>query len=118
MIPVFQTQFHNESVNGNCMRASLASIFELDIDNIPKFEEMNRKVWRTSFTSWLSDMNLALKPQAESPNDDQFYITLGSTNRGALHCVVSQSNKMIHDPHPSQDGLLDVKTHWTFEKLN
>jgi hypothetical protein len=117
MIPVFQTNIHNESTKGNCMRASLASIFELNIDNIPKFEEMDKNAWKNSFKLWLSGMNLTLKEQCEPPSDSQFYIAIGDTERGVLHCVVAQLGKTAHDPHPSQSGLINIKKYWLFESI-
>jgi hypothetical protein len=117
MTPVFQTNIHNESTNGNCMRASLASLFELKIDDIPKFENMKKNSWRREFNFWLKSMNILLKEEYEAPRDNQFYISIGMTNRGVLHCVVSQSGKMIHDPHPSQDGLENIKKYWLFKDV-
>ena len=116
MIPVFQTNLHNESTKGNCMRASLASIFMLNINSIPRFEEMDRKQWKTAFKIWLKDMGFALKEQYLPPSDKQLYIAIGDTERGILHCVVGQSGKTIHDPHPSQNGLINIKKYWLFKK--
>ena len=117
MKPILQTNTHNESTNGNCMRASLASIFELNIEDIPKFEEMDKWSWKNAFKIWLRGMNLALREQCELPNHSQYYMALGATNRGVLHCVVAQLGKTIHDPHPSQDGLVSIKKYWSFEPL-
>jgi hypothetical protein len=118
MIPVFQTNIHNEYTKGNCMRASLASIFILNIDDIPKFEEMDKNAWKNSFKRWLNKMKLSLKEQCEPPNDSQFYMAIGDTERGVLHCVVAQLGKTIHDPHPSQSGLINIKKYWLFEHVN
>jgi hypothetical protein len=116
MTPVFQTNIHNESTKGNCMRASLATIFSLNIDNIPKFEEMVKKKWKNAFKIWLKGMNLELKEQHSPPIDMQYYIAIGDTERGVLHCVVCQLGKTIHDPHPSQNGLLIIKKYWLFKQ--
>jgi len=115
MIPVFQTKIHSEATNGNCMRASLASIFELNIEDIPKFEEMDKASWKKAFKAWLAGMSVILKEQYQLPNHNQYYMAIGTTNRGVLHCVVALSGVTVHDPHPSQDGLTSVNKYWSFE---
>jgi len=97
------------------MRASLASIFELNIDDIPKFEEMDKNAWKKAFKLWLFKIGFTLKEQYDPPSDNSVCIALGDTERGVLHCVVAQFGKTIHDPHPSQDGLLNIKKYWIFE---
>lgn len=114
---VFQTNIHNESTKGNCMRASLASIFEIKIDDMPKFEEMEKSAWKNSFKAWLRTFNLQLIESRSEPEHDEFYIAIGNTSRGVLHCIVAKSGLDIHDPHPSQEGLLSVSKYWSFEPL-
>jgi len=38
MIPIKQNILHSEERHGNCMRACLASLFEVDINEIKPFE--------------------------------------------------------------------------------
>jgi hypothetical protein len=116
MRPVYQTVIHGESTKGNCLRASLASIFELDIDDIPKFELMDKSAWKKAFVLWLDSMGVELHEQESSPQDNQFHLMIGESPRGVLHCVVAKNGVMIHDPHPSQAGLLNVKKHWVLVK--
>ena len=109
MIPVYQTKIHTESTNGNCLRASLASILETSIENIPRFEDMDKNSWKDALKLWLNGIGLKLNEQYEPPNHNQYYIAIGKSNRGILHCVVAQLGETIHDPHPSQDGLINIK---------
>jgi hypothetical protein len=114
MHKVFQTNIHTENINGNCMRASLASVFEMNVDDLPRFEAMNKDHWKMNFIAWLAGKGFLLKETHTPPNSDEYYITLGMSERNVLHCVVSQSNKMVHDPHPSQTGVVSAKHHWVF----
>lgn len=114
MKPVFQTNIHNESTNGNCMRASLASIFEISIDDLPRFEEMDKDKWRKAFENWLGTQGYSLSITKEQPITDGYYMMLGKTVRGVLHCVVAKQGNMVHDPHPSGTGLTTITRYWQF----
>jgi len=117
MTPVFQTILHNESTKGNCLRASLSSIFMINIDDIPKFELMDKHLWKTNLVKWIQSIGFRFVENKTPPLDDCYYISVGPSNRGVLHCIVSQNGKMAHDPHPSQSGLLSINKYWSFCKL-
>ena len=117
LIPIFQTNIHTEGLNGNCMRASLASIFEISIDDIPSFEQMRKNKWKGAFKDWLKTIGYSLKETRLQPDTSDFYIVLGNTNRGILHCVVGKNGTTVHDPHPSQTGLTSILKYWSFTQI-
>lgn len=122
MTPVFQTiADHNPSEGryGNCTQASVASILDLPLDEVPHFcvglpqgtdggiEESRR------INEWLKTKGLALFELAYAADsleawredwdrrDIQFYHLLsGISPRGFCHCTVGLNGKVIHDPSP------------------
>ena len=45
------------------------------------------------------------------------YLVSGISVRGIEHVVIYQGGKMIHDPHPSNDGLVKPKEHYPYSYL-
>ena len=52
----------------------------------------------------IPDIDKWLKDNSGKP-----YTATGKSPRGVLHVVIYQDGKMIHDPHPSNDGLVEVE---------
>jgi hypothetical protein len=110
MKPIYQTTFGKDT--GNCFQACLASLFEIDIATIPLFQEY-KSGWYNVFSDWTFEQ-FGLQPVDLwiSDNPDWFWIPRGhhiisglSPRGGFYHSVVGQAGKMVHDPHPSGDGL-------------
>ena len=112
MTPVYQTK---EGFGGDCFRAAVASILELPLEAVPCFEDLmvGRDDWWAEFEEWLRDYGLY--PIVRGGNLDGivfpgYYLVAGSTNRGdLLHQVVYKNGELVHDPHPSGDGLLEAR---------
>lgn len=125
MKPVYQTKQHNPpSENGNCFRACVASILEIDIDVIPHFEDMDGDVWFKALTDWANTLNYIVYCQSfyrNSNHSDQTRISLknlmdlveigklsknycvitGKSPRGDWdHCVVGLNGCVVFDPWP------------------
>lgn len=120
MIPVKQTKLQNENQHGNCMRACMASMFEIDIDEIKPFEDLfGDSEWGTLFIQELDRLGYEYEGCCEFSdlNDyegvDGFIMVGGTTVRttinGVEHAVIWKDNKIVHDPHPSNDSLLEIK---------
>ena len=104
MIHVDQTKFGDK--NGNCLAACLASILECQLSDVPDFGD--GKGWYLKLTRWLKSRNFILlywgAPEPERP--EAYHLTLTKPPRGKfLHWVVVLGNNIVHDPHPSRDGL-------------
>jgi hypothetical protein len=117
--PVKQTIFAGPGVRGDCFRACVASVLELAIEDVPHFVAMND--WWGELQKWLSPsgmsaFQLRLPPDElvmSMPAEDLFCILSGPSPRGngLWHCVVGQvvngwNFATVHDPHPSNDGLI------------
>lgn len=127
MIPVFQTiTDHNpaEGRYGNCTQASVASLLNLPLNEVPHFcvelpqgtdggiEESRR------INEWLRTRGLALFELCYAADslaaweEDwrkrgiRFYHLLsGISPRGFCHCTVGLNGRVIHDPHPAGGEL-------------
>ena len=109
MKPVDQTCFFvpGESC-GNCQQAAVASILGLDLSDVPNFVEDPAEFWPTYHTFLRSRgfIDVAL-PKERHP--DCFYLAYGPSSRGVQHAVIYRAGKLVHDPHPSREGILEVR---------
>lgn len=101
--PTKQTKLHTNEQNGNCFRACLATITGLGIDDMPHFEDMSADEWWPKFFKWAWDNGWEVFSHSNAP--DGVAIATGYTKRNTYHAVVVDSGRMVHDPHPSNDGL-------------
>ncbi|SRR5260370_10758007 len=133
MKPVFQTVI--DSKHGNCLSAALASILELDIDEVPNFE-VHEGDFAARVDAWLRPRGFAwmrtieprlirgpgLQDVGRLPDtgaefvrhpmsDNVICMATGKSPRGEYchsvvgHMVSSFNFEMLHDPHPSGAGL-------------
>lgn len=116
MIPVNQTKLHNpeKGINGNCFRACIASILEVDIDSLPIFEDYF-DLWPDVFVAWCNANRIDFCFTANPPNG--YSIITGTSIRGVLHCCIAFDGVVVHDPHPSKVGLLEIRDYLTLEKI-
>lgn len=107
------------------MRAALASVFELVIDEIPAFEEMAQGEWGDAFKQWLFEIGFTLVDAKTDPLLNDFYLAIGSAgDKGATHCVVYHNGRLVHDPYPAaertcgmSEGIRDARRFWYFIPL-
>lgn len=118
MKPVKQTRIHDpeNGTVGNCWQACLASIFEIPIEDAPDID-MFDDTWTASTYEWLYTLDLDMH-FAKSPIPNRITILTGYTNRfdgTVLHSCVGMGNTVVHDPHPSNEGILNIKDCIVFE---
>lgn len=135
MIPVTQTKVvvknskGEQVVHGNCFAAAIASMMELPITDVPNVEVFfcsDNNHWQE-----IMDLFLQLKGWELFTNndfkvfhdgrygvaecnrgemmrycEDKYYLVSGQSPRGVKHICIYQNGKLVHDPHPSKDGLL------------
>lgn len=93
---------------GNCTTVCLASYFDLEIDDVPCFENI-KDVWYKAMVEWAKGKGYHLVRFRSDPAKigyNDFYIAVGRSPRGNWkHSVIYQHGKLFHDPHPSQKGL-------------
>lgn len=114
MKPVDQTTFGLPG--GNCFSACVASILELAIDHVPYF--MGDADWWDGFSDWIRPLGfypVMVPLHTSSWRPCGWHILSGRSPRASdedvgkeqyLHSVVAQADRIVHDPHPSRDGIL------------
>ena len=111
MKPVDQTQFAGQGAGGDCVRAALASLLELPIDEVPHFLEMGEtpELWEIEFLEWLEERGITVWREEGHYAFEGYYLASGPAERGVSHMVVYRNGSLAHDPHPSRTGLTEVK---------
>ena len=109
-------RFHKQSKvhipgqqRGNCLATALACIFDLEIDDIPQFENLMDKPgdeWLKAYTDWLLERGLEIATSKEPP--EGYALAIGKSPRAINHCVVALNGELIHDPHPDNSFLVAV----------
>lgn len=117
MKPVDQTI--TEFKNGDCMRACIASIFELPLEEVPNFMRDGPDDFAEHLNEWCDKMGLrAVDIRLDDPSQERetlkgcYVIAVGKSPRATKdwhrHAVVWLNGQMIHDPHPTQKvGFMD-----------
>ncbi len=118
MKPVMQTICDFE--HGDCMRACIASIFELPIDAVPNFQEDVPDHFDEKLIKWCDKFGLfPLDVICKNIDDytfmlkDCYVVACGESPRSIdhekhNHAVVWLNGKMVHDPHPDQAGIVGL----------
>ena len=91
--------------DGNCFSACLASILEIPIEEVPLF----LGTYWDDFLPWLKARGLgaSLYRKSERRFPLGYSIAGGPSKRfaGKMHACVAYDGMIVHDPHPSRDGL-------------
>lgn len=116
MKPVYQTKFGKQE--GNCFEAVVASILETDICSIPQNKEYY--LWYLKCQQWLLINHKILCAYVDTLDIFDvdklgYYEISGDSPRGDfLHSVVGFKGKIVHDPHPDNTGLKNIKGYIVF----
>ncbi len=123
MIPQYM-QFRHEppTTFGDCFRACVASILELDINTVPHFHSdgcQDDGEITDRLNDWLFSEHELLKWAYAYPgsvpladvmhytglnNPELHWILHGRTASGEAHAVICHGSVMVHDPSPWQTG--------------
>ncbi len=111
MIPITQTKLHSNTVTGNCLAASLASILEIPLSDVPEFENMKHPKWWDAMRDWLFKIGFDFVQWREPVVLPGYYLVMGTSPRDPAinHQVIYLKGEMVHDPHPSRDGVVNIK---------
>ena len=114
MKPVNQTICNFK--NGNCMQACVASILEVDLDQVPNFMEFGPDEYLKTITEWCKSLGVivinidfAIKhDDVFELFEDSYLIASGKSPRDETknHAVVWKNGSIVHDPHPDKTGLV------------
>ena len=118
MIPQTQAYLNRDNDDGHsgdCWRTCIASILEIDRDDVPNFVEIDRDnpesiEWWEATQLFVREHGFALiefnLSEGESWVPSVATILTGRSPRGKWnHSVVGIGRETVHDPHPSRAGL-------------
>jgi hypothetical protein len=145
MIPVTQTKVVVKNSNGdmvvrgNCFAAAIASLVEVPITDVPNVEvlfDIDGVSWYGVMDAWLrgNGYEIVTNNQFKIFHDDtyglddasrevslqycndKYYMASGMSPRGIMHVCIYKNGKMVHDPHPTREGI-DESTITYFEEI-
>lgn len=101
---------------GNSLRACVATILDLKLNDVPDFVGAHGPRWFLELRAWLEGRGRhAVYVSTVSSLISHVYphglpwIGVGDGPRGVRHSVVCVHNEIVHDPHPSRDGLPEIE---------
>ena len=101
---------------GNCLRACLASYFEVDIDSIPEFENMLKSEFMGALRQWVGTMGYDIIIGNGHFYDDRYYFVIVTydcpVGVDPCHCTIFQNGQLFHDPNPRQAAILEIRRTW------
>lgn len=123
-------------VLGDCLRACVASVLEMDRAQVPHFVALGvgdtddeGMEWWDELSDWLNEQGLEAWYISEEFYDPKFLahtsygevLVSGKTVRGdgkVQHvCVAEPDGSVLHDPHPSRAGLTSIDGYFLFAPL-
>lgn len=133
-------------VRGNCYAACIASIMELPITEVPNVETLyhiDGSLWIEIMLAFTNSKGYDLCSdnmlKRFHPNEtggfdfsgtdengkipeyyeykDKYYLVSGLSPRGFSHTCIYQNGKLVHDPHPTKEGLITLEDFQTLDKL-
>lgn len=126
MKPVDQTILHDpeNNVYGDCQRACIASLLELEISDVPHFfesgndEEFNRSLNEYLSTKGFIHLELKFVDNEFPVKIPCYHMIYGQTDRGFHHAVIGLNGEVAYDPNPAKTGLLESdRENWTYAFL-
>jgi hypothetical protein len=106
-----QDSYKQADGSKNCMQCSVAYLLGLPTSDVPDFEQAGPNAWE-QFYSFISDHGFTAEMFPPTVDIDGDYLASGYTTRGTSHMVVMRGGELLHDPHPSNDGLKLVQVMW------
>lgn len=116
MTPIEQTILSNGDTHGDCVRACTASMLNMSIENVPNFIIFDK--WYKKWINFLYKHDIKLKKipfKNNIPTFKNYYFVSGNTCRKTHHMVIMKDGKIVHDPHPSKNGIIDICHIWEIE---
>lgn len=117
MKPVYQTKYGEGE--GNCFQACLASIFELELEDVPDFCNVyptKDNTWFNEYTKWLNGKGYSvltfslLENSSISLNGPQLrgciLLVSGKNKNKVQHCTIYRDGECIHNPNKNCTGIV------------
>lgn len=104
---------------GNCLAACVATFLGVELQQVPHFIEFgiawngedDRAAWIAMLCGFMAGHGrwlVELDSLAEADGDEVVFVA-GPSPRGVMHQVLYRDGVLWHDPHPSRDGVLEVR---------
>lgn len=109
MIGQKQLYIKGDQYCGDCLRACIASIFEIPIKKVPHFVHEHGAYWG-ALRQWLDRHGIEYVRREGHINTADFclYVGLSPRNAPGRHSVVGKEGRIVFDPHPDNTGLLGL----------
>lgn len=101
---------------GNCLQAAVASLLELDLDEVPHFACYHDWLERLVEFATGHGYRIAYRWPQKGAKVPDFGLIFGQSVRGVPHAMVVCAGE-TWDPHPSRDGLVSVSNYVAWEAL-
>lgn len=111
-----QTIFHDSinGVEGNCMQACIASLFNIPLGDVPNFAAV--KNWFKVLNDFVKDRGFYIYERHSQEGylwiPRAYTLVAGQSSRGCKHLVIYKNGVLFHDPHPSNEGIKTVEDIW------
>lgn len=106
---------------GDCLRACVASLLDLDADDVPHFvqyinhpEGTDSHLWYWALIGFCDAYGWRVGYSPDQP--EGWALADGKSPRGHQHVVVVYDGELVHDPHPKGEGLVETSGWFTFER--
>jgi hypothetical protein len=81
-----------------------------DYDNRFRVFHVSEEDWNTTTDEWDRQYkDLGDYEELISKLQSEYYFISGTSARGLQHITIWQGDKMVHDPHPTGEGILDKR---------
>ena len=97
----------------NCMQCCVSYMLGLPLESVPDFATDGG--WER-FSEFVESKGYAAVMLPGNSEFEADYLASGTTERGTSHMVVMNDGKLVHDPHPSNAGLVEVQCVWLLAK--
>lgn len=101
-----QRHFDGDPVPGDCVRACIATILGLELDDVPHFVQLYDCEWAAEMQDWCEARGVVAEWRSGWHPTKEPAMLSGPSPRTGRHAVVMQHGEIIHDPHPSRLGLV------------
>ena len=125
--PQDQEYLSSPDMPGDCARAVIASLLDLSISAVPHFLHLANRTAEGFYhriEEFLESHGYAMAWHATPmyhlhEGIDVYHYISGPSPRGGglFHAVVGLNGNVVHDPHPSREGLLGNPNDWKYSFL-
>lgn len=96
---------------GNCFPTCIAAILEMEPEDVIQIQELYEyDTWPEILQSWLNKRGYRWRTINEGEDvTDKYLLVTGKSPRhpDLTHVTIYLNGKMVHDPHPDGQGILD-----------